>query len=313
MVVDNVGTRLVIQRFWNRMHKQNTNNIIVCTALPGKGKSYAMMRLMELISPYSGVEFVTFKMREFLQKASDKKYHKKGVVIILDESGVEANNKNFLKAVNKVLEYIVQTFRKNNQTFIFCLPHFNLLDKGVRILAHFIMQPLSIDRKENTCTVKVYETISNPVSNNSKGNKLWFRYPLFGIGGTFTHVMTIKLRKPGKKLCDAYEKKKDDYVNHDLTEEMMRMLGEDIDKPEDVKAKEAAQAFKDFMSSPTTYLLIQSIRQDAVASSTLRGKYIGVSRNVVLSNMAKLDQAGIIKGDGKGWVVNEAKAAEFLP
>lgn len=180
------------------------------------GKSYAALRMAEIIDPSFTVDRCVFDTEEFLRVLKgglDDKTLKRGSVIIYDEMGIGHSNRNFYDALNKALNYVFQGFRRENLIVFMTVPKMKFVDVQTRELMHYIINPVSIDKANGICWSRGYI-----VDQNS----LLFGEPMYlnkmkvcgnPIDGDVVESQYFGLRMPSEKLRTDYEAKKKEYMH----------------------------------------------------------------------------------------------------
>src|SRR3990167_817951 len=75
------------KNIWTAVHKDNENYILMIEGMPGKGKSYAALKLGEALDRNFTIKNVVFSVGEFLALLNETP--PKGSVIVWDESGID--------------------------------------------------------------------------------------------------------------------------------------------------------------------------------------------------------------------------------
>ncbi len=185
--------------------RQNKNLILAILGDTGSGKSYAAVSLAEEIDPTFNADRIVFSVRDFMALLNSGKL-KKGNVIILDEAGTSAamGSREWYSITNKVMNYVLQTFRKDNIIVIFTTPDNTFLDKQVRSLLHMILVTEKIDFKKEMCYVKIFCIQNNPLYKEPYKKKPRIKIP----GQPIFKLNYFGIKKPSKELTKQYEVKK---------------------------------------------------------------------------------------------------------
>jgi len=195
----------------DRVYNQNKNWLCVVLGETGSGKSYCAMTIAELLDPEFNIDRVCFTPREFMNLLNSGGL-KKGSAIILDEAGILLSSRNWYSVTNKLINYVLQSFRHRNLFCLFTTPSISFLDSQARLLFHDQLEPIKIVKSEN----KVICKLKHMQVNVSKG-KIYRKYHL-EPKNVVLHRFHIFL--PSQKLIRDYEKKKEQYT---------RELGIDIE------------------------------------------------------------------------------------
>lgn len=130
--------------------RRNKNSSILVSGATGSGKTWLSLRLAEVLSEAQGLQFSADRFcvspRDFIEKVADKSLPK-GSVIVLDESGVSLNNRNWRSKANNSMAFLLQTFRNRNLIAIFLSPNMAFVDKASRKLMHFWIETSWIDMR----------------------------------------------------------------------------------------------------------------------------------------------------------------------
>lgn len=190
-----------------RLHRLNRNWLAVIVGETGSGKSFASLRLGELIDPQFNITKVVFSASEFMALINSG-FLKKGDCIVWEEAGVGIPSKEWYSISNKSINYIAQTFRHDNLAVIFNSPNFDYIDSALRKLFHTYIETQAIDRKNNKCVVKWLN-----ISYDGRTKKIYMKYPKVKVRGVEYKMSRIRIGKPTQQLIDDYEKKKRDFTN----------------------------------------------------------------------------------------------------
>lgn len=203
-------------KVWGKMHLHDDNWMGATVGETGSGKSWAALRIAEVVDPDFSVEQVAFSMEEFMRLVLDDSYGR-GSMIVFEEASVEAAAHDWHSKSNEVLRNVLDTWRHQNRGVVFTLPAFGQLDKGARGRMSALIQMCEKNEGEGYTAAK-YKW----VDQDSDTGKLYKKYPR--IKGK--KYKKLKIRKPSKDLREAYEKRKEEYTD-ELNEELLEELLED--------------------------------------------------------------------------------------
>ena len=219
-------------RIWNKQQ----NALIAVVGLPGSGKSYGAIEIAELLVERSKVS----KDRQFrFDPAKDVifdietlvdmgyRYDEKpvrGQIFVFDDMGVGAGNRDWQSDWNIILGKIAQSFRSKGWILLVTMPKIELIEKQVRELIAAKLITMTDENGQNlvgSYTLEVGcqfgEDIAYLPPNLSPKD-----FP-DGIGFELhadkMMLMSVHLRKPPKKITDAYEAKKE----KELGEQILRL------------------------------------------------------------------------------------------
>jgi hypothetical protein len=187
---------------YSREHK-GINSIILILGARGIGKTYLAMKISETLSLKMHnnrftAEDVVFDLAEILARI---KFHEdqgeKWAWIVFDEAGLEVAARDFMQDINKIMSYVMQSFRHTKVNLIVCLPHPDMIDLHVRNMADFW-----IDMKGRG-KARVYKT----------------KLVTFRSGVKTPIFCTIEAASlPSKDLYEAYEEKRKAYLDRKYAE-----------------------------------------------------------------------------------------------
>ena len=145
------------EKFWvsyiKSRIKNNKNFLGFISGPTGSGKSWASLSIGEQLDPKFCIDRVVFSARDLMTLINSGTL-KRGSVIIFEESGVEFNNKSWASRTNKVINYLLQTFRHKGFILIMNSPYMDFLDSGMRKLFHAELGTISINKKTGRCKLK---------------------------------------------------------------------------------------------------------------------------------------------------------------
>jgi len=221
----------IIEKYaWRKMWLENNNTLWTIVGDTGDGKSYASLRLGEIIDQDFSIDNVAFSITEFLEMAMDKSAPQ-GSVIVLEEASVEASAYDWYSASNRIFAKVLDTWRHQNRMGIINLPNFMALEKGARRRTEAIVQMQHAAPWRDYSQAKFKEVKYDTIEDN-----LTTPFPITR-GKQRKH---LRFKLPSKELRDAYEDRKENYTT-DLNKELLDELLEDeegeaggLDDPADI-------------------------------------------------------------------------------
>jgi len=240
-MISNTATYEMIKEVASRPTRKNSNFLCVVIGLPGSGKSYACLRLGQLITdeinkynlkkgiPLIGFNErnITFSPTDFMKQIHGDEALPPGSVIIYEEAGTTLDSKDALNKLNKMIAHVIETMRYRRYITFFNLPRYMNLDKTIRCLCHCLIETKKIDRRNNLNYIKPQFLNYNP-----KIDKMYYKFIKFTHNGKKVKSSGIPLKKPSTILRHKYEKAKHDYANF-LYGNIMNELGINKSKNED--------------------------------------------------------------------------------
>lgn len=199
------------EKYWIAYIRQriqkNKNFLGFISGPTGSGKSYSTLRICEEIDPEFNIDKCVFGGLELMNLINSGTL-RSGSAVAFEEVGVELSNKNWASITNKMLNYLLQTFRHRNFILIMNSPYMDFVDASTRKLFHAEMQTVSIDFKKQEVLLK-----PQLIQYNSRLQKFYFkRLKVIRPEGKVP-VDVWRVAKPSEHLRLSYEQKKTDYTN----------------------------------------------------------------------------------------------------
>lgn len=187
----------------------NKNWLCIFTGPTGSGKSWSALSLGEMLNPDFDICRLVFKGKKLMGLINSGAYNnKKGIVFIWDEAGVDLSNRNWQSITNKVINYLLQTFRHRNFILIFTAPYSDFIDVSTKKLFHAEFQTVSINKTKKTVNVKPKQ-----IQYNSGKKKFYYHYlRIRKKGKGMVKIRKWAIPKPPKKLIKEYETKKNSFT-----------------------------------------------------------------------------------------------------
>lgn len=192
-----------------RVYWSGKMNIIQVIGLPGTGKSWACLRLGELISEdlhkadYKiGVKNVADNLLDLLKFVRGIK--KEGEILILEEIGVWLSSKRAMSTDNVDAAKVWDTLRKKRVIVITNNPINKDVDKKLMAMSSMMIQTLSLNKGEGICMLKPMRLQTNPDTAKT------YRHRLHQHG---FDVHRCWVGRPDDQLCKDYEDSKDSFLD----------------------------------------------------------------------------------------------------
>ena len=196
--MDDLKLKKVAGLIRDRLNK-NKNVLIAIVGETGSGKSWSALSLAERVDEDFSIEQVSVGDPERFIEILDNVRNKDAV--IFDEAGVGMPSREWQSLQNRVLGYILQTFRVMNLCVIFTMPHISFIDKQARKLFHYtaIAQGYNIEHGYTICNF--HKVIVHPYYDQ-------LRYDELGLfaNGKKVNINPVFVPKPSEELVAEYEK-----------------------------------------------------------------------------------------------------------
>lgn len=198
----------IIEIIRRRLYKENKNYLAVICGETGSGKSYSGLSLCKAIDDSFNVDRVVFTPSEFIHLLN-KGNLEKGNAILWDEAGVGIPAREWYRLSNRLIGYVIQTFRNRNLAVVFTVPTYSFIDKQLRCLFHAFIEVLGVDERE-----KVVITKYKRIQHSASLGKNYYKYIrlLDEETNKYAIIKRYAIPRPPQELIDAYEKKKEEYV-----------------------------------------------------------------------------------------------------
>lgn len=207
--------------------------MIICGET-GSGKSYAALRLAELLDPnFDTTKQVVFSVASFMKLLNEGNLAPESV-IIFDEAGVGIPAREWHSIGNKLFNYVLQTFRSSRYVTIFTTPDFSFVDKQSRKLFHAYAEPIDINYE-----TKEVKCIFNTIQNNAKKGEIYYKRLAAIYHNKRVLLNTITIDIPSKEICRAYEYMKKDFNKKLFKRVEKGIVQYDEDKQEGLEGRKA--------------------------------------------------------------------------
>lgn len=200
---------------------KNKNFLCIIAGETGSGKSESSLSIALMADHTFNAERIIFNLDDLMRLRKEKKL-KKGSVLVYEEVGVEHSNQAWQSKKNRVLSYLLQTFRDENYIVIFNVPYMGLFLKTGRKLLHAYFETASIDEKKQICKIKPYVLQYNEWYD--KTYKKYLKVKIKGKG--LTPLKKWGIPRPPLQLRQEYLKKKAAY-KEELDKQLNKMLSEE--------------------------------------------------------------------------------------
>ena len=210
--------------------KNNLNFVALAEGPTGIGKSWAMIQIGYTIDPEFEARQVAFSFKQVMEILNSEWFNKKKYkTIIFDESQITISNRAWQSLSNKLMNYLLSTFRHRNVILLFTSPYADFLDSQSMKLVHVIFEVKSHNNKNNKTTIR-----PKLLQYNSRLKK-FYQHSLFVIKNKKTNkLINWKITKPPQHLIKPYEKAKMEF-----TEKLNRNILEELNNAEDKKLGDA--------------------------------------------------------------------------
>ena len=195
-------------KYLNYRIKNNKNFLGIIYGQTGSGKSWSALSIGEMLNKDFGIDRVIFYGRELMKLINSGSLpDRKGIAIVWDEAGISLGSREWQSLANKMLNYLLQTFRHRCFILFFTCPYSDFLDSQTRKLFHAEFKTASINYK--TRKVKL---IPKLLQYNSELKKFYKKFLRVVIKGEVYPIAEWHIKSPSKHLIDDYEQKKNEFT-----------------------------------------------------------------------------------------------------
>jgi len=259
-----------------RVTRLNKNFLMAMIGGTGSGKSYAAVELARQLDPNFSVDRVIFTPQEFMALVNAGL--PAGSVILFDEAGVSMDSRTWYSVMNKMINYVLQTFRHRNLIVIFTVPLLKFVDSNARNLFHAFCIMKQIKKTEKASYGSFYN-----LDINYRTGQVFTKKPRILSGQEQIRVDYIRFSMPPKPLVEAYERKRGAFT---------KKLNEDIESElTAIAAKEkqlSNQELVDKVLDDVAYFRFIKKGEPRISSMKIAAKFgVGKSRAAFVRDMAE--------------------------
>ena len=202
--------------------KNNKNALIFIGGSTGSGKSWSGLSICLDCDPTFNKERIVTNIKQLMRLINTGKV-KSGNAILWDEAGVDISSRSWQSLTNKMINYLMQTFRSKNFILIFTSPYLDFIDAQTRKLFHaeFLTQGINYRTKK----VKLKPSL---ITYNSRFQKFYYKYLRIKTARGLAPVKYWHISKPPKWLIDEYEEIKEQFTKDlytDIENQLIKLDG----------------------------------------------------------------------------------------
>jgi len=191
----------VLSWFWRRIYRYDQNVLMIVCGQTGSCKSGSAITIAKSMDANFDIDRVVFKADDFVKLVSGDL--PKGSVIIWDEIGVEHDSREYYTTKNKLIKYVMQTFRYKNFMLIMTVPDLKSVDIGTRRLLHCYLE-----MHGPTGDKRMAKGMLRFVQINPRSGKEYYKMPRQRDDMWKQGLTSYFVRKPVQELEVPYKAKK---------------------------------------------------------------------------------------------------------
>lgn len=209
------GNMLLIEYPRHKCMVLNENTNIIIVGMPGRGKTWAAIKIAERLDPNFNVDRVANTYEEFFNIINSNRDNlPKGSVIIFDEFQKDANSRKWQSAINQALNDVIHTFRNLNLICIFTTPKFSFIDKNMRSAVHMIIEVKRKLEHESKVECSVWQCEMKNDPNNPDEAFRWRPRMNISDGYGKAIITSVLIRAPSVALRNAIDEKVNRFKNN---------------------------------------------------------------------------------------------------
>lgn len=220
-----VEARVLRQKVWNRLWKQNEHFMAVVVGREGSGKSYTGMKIAETVDPTFNAERVMFDPVNFLKRLQTWKENgnTQGKMTVIDEAGVGVGVRTWYDKDQIRLNQVLQIIRDENMGVIFTLPRLEELDSQTRGRLHAFLE---MTDKVNGEWARFKWLNWDPTRDGR--NDIYREYPVMRVNGHRRKIKRLCISPPSEQLISDYDERKTKFQQREYQRAIDEME-EDVD------------------------------------------------------------------------------------
>ncbi len=197
---------VLIKDIYSRINLKNKNFLGIITGETGSGKSLSALTIAQRVDPNFNIDQVVFTPKQFMALLNSGSLEQ-GNMIVWDEAGVGIPAKEWYTIANRVISYVLQTFRHENLGVLFTTPSLAYIDRDIRRLFHGYLETEAIDRVRGWCICKYFRMVYYP-----REDKIFYKYPQIWNNGSYYTVKRVRISKPNEDFIEEYKEKKKEFT-----------------------------------------------------------------------------------------------------
>lgn len=185
------------------------------------GKSYAAMKIGEMVDPTFDVSHVTFTVKELLKLVNSDA--PQGSVFVFDDAGLAAGSREWYSTASKIFGWVSQSIRYKNFIIVITVPSARFIESQSRDL--ITLHLISSNRKGQFVPYIPYKP---PVLDSSQRQAILLNeFPRVVLNGKLVKVRRLSFPLPSPDLVKAYEDAKAAYLGRKYTTYIKRLEARD--------------------------------------------------------------------------------------
>lgn len=283
LVMYKKGEKSKIRYIKRRLSQENGNWLELMQGASGSGKTWSAISESKSIDPNFDVsKQLVFTFQDFMKLINSEWFKELKIkIIIFDEPQIQMSNRAWQSVGNRLINYVLSTFRHQNICVIFCCPYRDFLDSQSMKMIHCVTEMKGIDRKKG-----LTKTRPKLQQYNSQMKKTYEHSLQIIRDGTTTPLIFDFISKPNKEDVEIYEMMKSDYtstLNKSIEVEIDKINGKDKkeEEVEEVKSEFAGKKKIEGLQLQIYYCWKEGLFKVNDIATKLNKKYKSISKTII--------------------------------
>lgn len=208
---------------WAKKRIENNLNLIGFFQGPtGSGKTWSAIAYAEDIDPTFESRQIVFDFQGLMNVINaDWFKEKEWRIIILDEPQVTMSNRAWQSLTNRLMNYLLSTFRHQNIILLLCAPYTDFLDNQSMKLLHVVFECKGVKQESNMSILRPRIQQYNPHKKRMYPHQLYVLHP----DGSYPMDLW-EIERPSMHLIQEYEQMKQDFtykLNKSIEDQLLAM------------------------------------------------------------------------------------------
>lgn len=199
--------------------KNNLNFLAIAEGPTGIGKSWSLIRIAYDIDPTFEPRQIAFSFKQVMEIINSDWFNKKKwKIIIFDEAQTDIGNRQWQSLTNKLMNYLLSTFRHQNIILLFTSPYSDFIDTQSMKLMHCKFEVRGHNKKTKKTQIR-----PKLLQYNSSKKKFYYHSLYVIRNRKMRKLQKWVVNKPPEHLIKPYEddkKKFTDRLNRDILNEL---------------------------------------------------------------------------------------------
>lgn len=179
------------------------NAIVLIIGPSGSGKSWAALKLAEMVDPlFDPKVHLVFTLDALLELLDTDGAIQPGDVIVFDEAGVGVGSRESMSKVNRIFSAVIESVRFRQFALLFTVPDLAQIDVNAVRMAHMVLESMGVDRRVGRSQFKPKHPRRDPTNPDA----LRLVYPVLSRkDGPKYKLKHISFERPSDGLVTEYE------------------------------------------------------------------------------------------------------------